>query len=74
LGGARSSLFTVRWELAEEMGSARRQFERCVALTVGCAMQGNYDPLLAGSRRKESADEAAARLREEEAEARAAVG
>jgi len=36
--------------------------------------QGNYDPLLAGSRRKESADEAAARLREEEAEARAAVG
>lgn len=36
--------------------------------------QGNYDPLLAGSRRKENADEAAARLRAEEADARAAVG
>lgn len=36
-------------------------------------VQGNYDPLLAGSRRKESAEQAAARLKEEEALARSAV-
>ena len=36
--------------------------------------QGNYDPLLAGSRRKESAEVAAARLKEEGAQARSAVG
>lgn len=37
-------------------------------------LQGNYDPLLAGSRRKESTEEAAARLKNDEAQARAAVG
>lgn len=37
-------------------------------------MQGNYDPLLSGSRRKETPEEASARLEREEAEARDAVG
>ena len=41
---------------------------------VSGLLQGNYDPLLAGSKRKESAEQAAARLKEEEAQARASVG
>ena len=39
-----------------------------------CLVQGNYDPLLGSSSRNETAEEAKARLQQDEAEARSAVG
>lgn len=40
-----------------------------------CALlQGNYDPLKGSSGRKETAEQASARLKQDEAEAREAVG